>query len=136
MNELFYSYFFLLYISDSRPKKSAVFFFVHFRFKCPVTSEGHEKCVARKNHKRFFVQTTQNCPGTIREESTPLVKGDAAMQTQTNAESSKNQQIDEELADTLTAISVVSKRLAQKIKALSAKEQGIKKGGTLNEQNE
>lgn len=58
------------------------------------------------------------------------------MQTQTNEDSSKNQQIDEELADTLTAISVVSKRLAQKIKALSAKEQGIKKGGTLNEQNE
>ena len=58
------------------------------------------------------------------------------MQTQTNEYSSKNQQIDEELADTLTAISVVSKRLAQKIKALSAKEQGIKKGGTLNEQNE
>ena len=83
----------------------------------------------KKNRKRFFVQTTQNCPGTIREESTPLVKGDAAMQTQTNAESSKNQQIDEELADTLTAISVVSKRLAQKIKALSAKEQGKKKGG-------
>ena len=58
------------------------------------------------------------------------------MQTQTNAESSKNQRIDEELADTLTAISVVSKRLAQKIKALSANEQGKKKGGTLNEQNE
>ena len=89
-----------------------------------------------KKSKRLFVQTTQNCPGTIREGSTPLVKGDAAMQTPTNAESSKNQQIDEELADTLTAISVVSKRLAQKIKALSAKEQGKKKGGTLNEQNE
>ena len=58
------------------------------------------------------------------------------MQTQTNEDSSKNQQIDEELADTLTAISVVSKRLAQKIKALSAQEQGKKKGGTLNEQNE
>ena len=58
------------------------------------------------------------------------------MQTQTNEDSLKNQQIDEELADTLTAISVVSKRLAQKIKALSAKEQGKKKGGTLNEQNE
>ena len=45
------------------------------------------------------------------------------MQTQTPAEASKDQQLDEELADTLTAISVVSKRLAQKIKALSAKEQ-------------
>ena len=89
-----------------------------------------------KKSQKTFVQTTQNCPWTIREGATPLVKGDAAMQTQTNEDSSKNQQIDEELADTLTAISVVSKRLAQKIKALSAKEQGKKKGGTLNEQNE
>ena len=89
-----------------------------------------------KKSKRLFVQTTQNCPGTIREGITPLEKGATTMQTQTNAEGSKNQQIDEELADTLTAISVVSKRLAQKIKALSAKEQGKKKGGTLNEQKE
>ena len=55
---------------------------------------------------------------------------------QTDAEASKEQQLDEELADTLTAISVVSKRLAQKIKALSAKEQGKKKGGTLNAQDD
>ena len=89
-----------------------------------------------KKSKRLFVQTTQNCPGTIREGSTPLVKGDAAMQTQTNAESAKTQQLAEELADTLTAISVVSKRLAQKIKALSAKEQEKKEGGTPNEQDE
>lgn len=51
------------------------------------------------------------------------------MQTQS---SSKDQQLDEELADTLTAISVVSKRLAQKIKALSAN----KEGGAQDEQNE
>lgn len=56
------------------------------------------------------------------------------MQTQMNAEASKDYQLDEELADTLTAISVVSKRLAQKIKALSAKEN--KEGGTPNEQDE
>ncbi|AHM57658.1 hypothetical protein EAL2_808p01530 (plasmid) [Peptoclostridium acidaminophilum DSM 3953] len=49
------------------------------------------------------------------------------MQTQTHSEASKDQQLDEELADTLTAISVVSKRLAQKIKALSAKEQEKRK---------
>ena len=48
----------------------------------------------------------------------------------------KNQQLDEELADTLTAISVVSKRLAKKIKALSAMEQEKKKGGDPNEQDE
>ena len=56
------------------------------------------------------------------------------MQTQTNAEAIKAEQLDEELADTLTAISVVSKRLAQKIKALSTKEN--KEGGTPNGQNE
>ena len=58
------------------------------------------------------------------------------MQTQTKPESVKDEELDEELADTLTAISVVSKRLAQKIKALSAKEQEKKEGGTPNEQDE
>lgn len=58
------------------------------------------------------------------------------MQTQINTESSKGQQLDEELADTLTAISVVSKRLAKKIKALNAKEQMNKEGGTPNGQDE
>ena len=89
-----------------------------------------------KKSKRLFVQTTHNCPGTIREGITPLGKGGNNMQTQTPAEASKDQQLDEELADTLTAISVVSKRLAQKIKALSAKEQRKKEGGTPNEQDE
>jgi len=55
------------------------------------------------------------------------------MQTPT---ASKDQQLDEELADTLTAISVVSKRLAKKIKALSAMEQEKKEGRVSNEQNE
>jgi len=58
------------------------------------------------------------------------------MDRQTNTEASKDQQLDEELADTLTAISVVSKRLAQKIKALSAKDQDKQEGGESNEQNE
>ncbi len=89
-----------------------------------------------KNHKRFFVQTTQNCPGTIREGANPLEKGGNNMQTQTPAEALKDQQLDEDLADTLTAISIVSKRLAQKIKALSSKEQENKEGGTPNEQDE
>lgn len=58
------------------------------------------------------------------------------MQTQTHAEAPKGQQLDEDLADTLTAISVVSKRLAQKIKALSAKDQEKKEGGAPHEQDE
>lgn len=45
------------------------------------------------------------------------------MQTKTKANHSKDQHLDEELSDTLTAISVVSKRLAKKIKALSIKEE-------------
>ena len=53
-----------------------------------------------KKSKRLFVQTTQNCPGTIREGITPLGKGGNDMQTQTPAEASKDQQLDEELADT------------------------------------
>lgn len=57
------------------------------------------------------------------------------MQTQTTAEALKDQQLDEELADTLTAVSVVSKRLAQKIRALSAKVLEKKEGGTPNEQD-
>lgn len=89
-----------------------------------------------KKTQKIFVQTTQNCPGTIREGATPLGKEGSTMQTQMNAEASKDQQFDEELADTLTAISVISKRLAQKIKALSVKEQGKKEGGTPNEQDE
>ena len=89
-----------------------------------------------KKLEKFFVQTTQNCPGTIREGATHLGKVGNIVQTQTHAEASKDQQLDEDLADTLTAISVVSKRLAQKIKALSAKEQEKKEGGTPNEQDE
>lgn len=58
------------------------------------------------------------------------------MQTKTKANHSKDQHLDEELADTLTAISVVSKRLAKKIKALSIKEEENLKGGTSNEQDE
>ena len=58
------------------------------------------------------------------------------MQRETDTESSKDQLMDEELADTLTAISVVSKRLAQKIKALSAKDEDKQKGGETNGQNE
>lgn len=88
----------------------------------------------QKKLKKFFVQTTRNCPETIREETTSLRKGGKTMQTKTNAEAVKDEQFDEELADTLTAISVVSKRLAQKIKALSTKEN--KEGGTPNGQNE
>lgn len=94
------------------------------------------KNVWPKKNQKDFVQTTQNCPGTIREGTNPLGKGGNTMQTQTNAEASKDNQLDEELADTLTAISVVSKRLAQKIKALSTKEQEKKEGGTPNEQDE
>lgn len=45
-------------------------------------------------------------------------------------------EIDEELADVLTAISVVSKRLARKLTTLSRQEKEKKEGGKTDEQGE
>lgn len=45
-------------------------------------------------------------------------------------------EIDEELAGILTAISIVSKRLAKKILTLPKRENEIEKGGKENGQNE
>lgn len=44
--------------------------------------------------------------------------------------------IDEDLADVLTAISVVTKRLAQKLNILSREVQDDKEGDVQNEQDE
>lgn len=57
------------------------------------------------------------------------------MQTRIHAETLKDQQLDEELADTLTAASILSKRLAQKIRTLSTKEQKENEVGTPNGSN-
>ena len=54
-----------------------------------------------------------------------------AIQTDTQ---SRNPEMDEELADVLTAISVVSKRLAKKLTTLS--QQQKEKGGKTDGQNE
>lgn len=43
---------------------------------------------------------------------------------------------DEELIDTLTAISVVAKQLARKLQALSDQEKGMTKGGKSHGKNE
>ena len=53
------------------------------------------------------------------------------MQTQANDKSADihDAELDEELAGILTAISVVSKRLAKKLTALQQQEGLIKKGG-------
>lgn len=56
------------------------------------------------------------------------------MQTSVNLTSTEN--LDEELADVLTAISVVSKRIARKLNTLSQKEREKTEGGKSNEQNE
>jgi len=45
-------------------------------------------------------------------------------------------QIDEDLADVLTAISVVTKRLAQKLNILSRQSKDETEGGNQNEQDE
>ncbi|NCC65732.1 MAG: hypothetical protein EOM15_13870 [Spirochaetia bacterium] len=48
----------------------------------------------------------------------------------------RDREIDEELADVLTAISVVSKRLARKLATLSQQENEKRKGGKKDEQDE
>ncbi|MCG1024516.1 hypothetical protein [Dehalobacter sp.] len=48
----------------------------------------------------------------------------------------RDHEMDEELADVLTAISVVSKRLARKLTMLSQQEKAKTKGGQSDEQNE
>lgn len=56
-----------------------------------------------------------------------------AKQTDTNC---RNPAIDEELADVLIAISVVSKRIARKLMMLSRQQEQKMKGGNRDEQNE
>ena len=58
------------------------------------------------------------------------------MQTQAKQPDTKNRdtEMDEELADVLTAISVVAKRLARKLTILSRQEKSV--GGKSDEQNE
>lgn len=48
----------------------------------------------------------------------------------------RDREMDEELADVLTAISVVSKRLARKLATLSRQEKEKTEGGKTDEQNE
>ncbi|MBW8381594.1 MAG: hypothetical protein K0M69_03590 [Youngiibacter sp.] len=59
------------------------------------------------------------------------------MQTQTNQNDTqpRDHDMDEELAGILTAISVVSKRLAKKLMTLS-KQEGMAKGGKPDGQDE
>lgn len=56
-----------------------------------------------------------------------------AKQTDTEC---RDQEMDEELADVLTAISVVSKRLARKLTTLSRQDKEKTEGGNTDEQDE
>ncbi|HAS04573.1 MAG TPA: hypothetical protein DCR71_02255 [Dehalococcoidia bacterium] len=56
-----------------------------------------------------------------------------AKQTDTEC---RDREMDEELADVLTAISVVSKRLARKLTMLSQQDEQKAEGGKYDEQNE
>ena len=47
-----------------------------------------------------------------------------------------NAELDEELAGILTAISLVSKRLAKKLHALQRQEKSTEEGGAADEQDE
>jgi hypothetical protein len=62
----------------------------------------------------------------------------AGMQTQTNDKDTnfRNQELDEELAGILTAISVVSKRLAKKLLTLQQQDISQGKGGNPDGQDE
>ena len=56
-----------------------------------------------------------------------------AQQTDTEI---RDREMDEELADVLTAISVVSKRLARKLTMLSRRDEQKAEGGKSDEQDE
>ena len=60
------------------------------------------------------------------------------MQTKSNERDTdmRDAELDEELAGILTAISVVSKRLAKKLLALQKQDVSAGKGGTPDEQDE
>jgi hypothetical protein len=60
------------------------------------------------------------------------------MQTQANETDTEcgDREMDEELADVLTAISVVSKRLARKLTTLSWQDKEKTEGGKTDEQDE
>ena len=60
------------------------------------------------------------------------------MQSKTNNTDTelRDHDLDEELAGILTAISVVSKRLAKKLLALQRPDESTGKGGTPDEQDE
>ena len=60
------------------------------------------------------------------------------MQTKANDKDTDlhNTELDEELAGILTAISVVSKRLAKKLLALQRQDESIGEGGAPDEQGE
>jgi hypothetical protein len=60
------------------------------------------------------------------------------MQTQANSKDTdlRDQELDEELAGVLTAISVVSKRLAKKLTQLSRQHATNEEGGKSDDQDE
>ena len=57
------------------------------------------------------------------------------MQTQENPKA-RDTEMDEELAGILTAISIMSKRLARKLLALQKQDDPTREGGTPDEQDE
>ncbi|MHC1762461.1 MAG: hypothetical protein AB9917_23665 [Negativicutes bacterium] len=58
------------------------------------------------------------------------------MQTQAKEADTEDRETDEELADVLTAISVVAKRLARKLTMLARQDKQKTEGGKADEQEE
>lgn len=87
---------------------------------------------------KFSVQTANKCHGTIREAGSPSERMVTDMQTApvTDTGAMDNQQSGEELADTLTAISVVANRLAKKLRSAPAQDASLKEGGTNHGKDE
>lgn len=89
-----------------------------------------EKRPEQKNQKTS-VQTCDKCHETDREAGSPSERMVTEMQTAPVSDTvfRSDQQSGEELADTLTAISVVANRLAKKLRSAPAQEASDREGG-------
>ena len=81
--------------------------------------------ISERNTKKEFTETgTQHsnfCPVDVEGKKNSPQNGGSKMETQTKQTDTeiRDREIDEELADVLTAIGVMSKRLARKLTTLS-----------------
>ncbi len=106
-------------------------FSVHFFLNCHGTGEDTKEKRPEQKISKFSVQTCDKCHGTNREAGSPSERMVTEMQTAPVSDTvfRSDQQSGEELADTLTAISVVANRLAKKLRSAPAQEASDREGG-------